>query len=116
MSSPADTHPLVGPREPAVRSAVRAGDTFVGPGTLTLIAGPCAVESYDQTATACAAAVAAGATMLRGDLYKHRTSRPFLLARLHHTSRSSWTRPTGRGPASSSNRWHWPRSRRAPTG
>jgi 3-deoxy-7-phosphoheptulonate synthase len=32
------------------------------------------VESYEQTAAACAAAVAAGATMLRGDLYKHRTS------------------------------------------
>jgi 3-deoxy-7-phosphoheptulonate synthase len=40
----------------------------------TFIAGPCAVESADQVGAACEAAVHAGATMLRGDLYKHRTS------------------------------------------
>src|SRR5262249_43836038 len=39
-----------------------------------LIAGPCAVESPEQAAAACEAAVRAGASMLRGDLYKHRTS------------------------------------------
>jgi 3-deoxy-7-phosphoheptulonate synthase len=53
---------------------VRVDDHFVGPTTLTVVAGPCAVESYQQTAAACAGAASAGATMLRGDLYKHRTS------------------------------------------
>jgi 3-deoxy-7-phosphoheptulonate synthase len=56
------------------RSTVRAGDGTIGPGTFALIAGPCAVETPAQVAAACEAAVAAGATMLRGDLYKHRTS------------------------------------------
>jgi 3-deoxy-7-phosphoheptulonate synthase len=57
------------------RSVVRAGDTHVGGGSeFMFIAGPCAVESAAQVEAACEAAVQAGATMLRGDLYKHRTS------------------------------------------
>jgi 3-deoxy-7-phosphoheptulonate synthase len=56
------------------RSLVRVGEHFVGAGTFSLVAGPCAVETPEQLAEACDAAVAAGATMLRGDLYKHRTS------------------------------------------
>jgi 3-deoxy-7-phosphoheptulonate synthase len=56
------------------RSLVRVGDRFVGAGTFTLIAGACAAETAEQLAGACEAAVAAGATMLRGDLFKHRTS------------------------------------------
>ena len=67
-------HPLVARHESANRTSVRVGDQFVGAGTFTLIAGPCAVETPEQVADACAAAVAAGATMLRGDLYKHRSS------------------------------------------
>ena len=65
---------LVAAREGHRRSAVPVGDTFVGAPYFSLIAGPCAVETPSQTAEACAAAAAAGATMLRGDLYKHRTS------------------------------------------
>jgi 3-deoxy-7-phosphoheptulonate synthase len=53
---------------------VRVGEHFVGAGMFTLIAGPCAVETPEQVVAACEAAVAAGATMLRGDLFKHRTS------------------------------------------
>ncbi|MGZ8751863.1 MAG: 3-deoxy-7-phosphoheptulonate synthase [Acidimicrobiia bacterium] len=67
-------HPLVARHESANRTSVRVGDQFVGVGTFTLIAGPCAVETPEQVADACEAAVAAGATMLRGDLYKHRSS------------------------------------------
>jgi 3-deoxy-7-phosphoheptulonate synthase len=67
-------HPLVARHESANRTSVRVGDQFVGAGTFTLIAGPCAIETPEQVADACAAAVAAGATMLRGDLYKHRSS------------------------------------------
>ena len=44
------------------------------PDSFTIIAGPCAVESEEQALTATRAAKAAGATMLRGDVYKPRTS------------------------------------------
>jgi 3-deoxy-7-phosphoheptulonate synthase len=44
------------------------------PDTFTLIAGPCAVETAEQTFEAADMAKAAGATMLRGGAYKPRTS------------------------------------------
>lgn len=46
----------------------------IGPGTFTLIAGPCAVETPEQTLEAAEMAKAAGATLLRGGAYKPRTS------------------------------------------
>ena len=46
----------------------------IGPDTFTLIAGPCAVESAEQTMAAAAMAKRAGATLLRGGAYKPRTS------------------------------------------
>jgi 3-deoxy-7-phosphoheptulonate synthase len=55
-------------------STVSVGTTPVGRGTFTLIAGPCAVESEEQALLATKAARAAGATILRGDVYKPRTS------------------------------------------
>jgi 3-deoxy-7-phosphoheptulonate synthase len=55
-------------------STVNVGTTPVGRGTFTLIAGPCAVESEEQALLATKAARAAGATILRGDVYKPRTS------------------------------------------
>ena len=62
----ADLHP-----EPTM---VKVGTTPVGRATFTIIAGPCAVESEDQAMRAALAAKAAGATILRGDVYKPRTS------------------------------------------
>jgi 3-deoxy-7-phosphoheptulonate synthase len=46
----------------------------IGPDTFTLIAGPCAVESAEQTLAAAQLARRAGATLLRGGAYKPRTS------------------------------------------
>lgn len=46
----------------------------LGPESFTLIAGPCAVESYSQTLEAAEMAKGAGATMLRGGAFKPRTS------------------------------------------
>ncbi len=46
----------------------------VGGDHFAVIAGPCAVESRDQLFTAAAAVAAAGATILRGDAFKPRTS------------------------------------------
>ena len=62
----ADLHP-----EPTM---VSVGPTLVGRGTFTIIAGPCAVESDEQALVATKAAKAAGATILRGDVFKPRTS------------------------------------------
>ncbi len=56
------------------RSVVRVRGVPVGPDTVTLIAGPCAVETPEQTLAAAQMAQAAGATMLRGGAFKPRTS------------------------------------------
>ncbi len=65
---------LVAAHADRVRSTVRAGDGTIGPDSFAFVAGACAVETPEQLAASCEAAVAAGATALRGDLYKHRTS------------------------------------------
>ncbi|WP_433184689.1 3-deoxy-7-phosphoheptulonate synthase [Actinoallomurus sp. CA-150999] len=56
------------------RSVVRVGGVPIGPGTMTLIAGPCAVETPEQTLEAARMAQTAGATLLRGGAFKPRTS------------------------------------------
>ncbi|MDQ1035220.1 3-deoxy-7-phosphoheptulonate synthase [Streptomyces sp. V3I8] len=56
------------------RSVVLVGGTPIGPGAPTLIAGPCAVETPEQTLRAALMARAAGATVLRGGAFKPRTS------------------------------------------
>jgi 3-deoxy-7-phosphoheptulonate synthase len=53
---------------------ISVGDLRIGGGTLTVIAGPCAVEDRDQLLEAGKAVKAAGAHILRGDAYKPRTS------------------------------------------
>src|ERR671915_2103265 len=55
-------------------TTVKVGTAPVGRETFTLIAGPCAVESEEQTVAAVEASRAAGATIVRGDVYKPRTS------------------------------------------
>lgn len=56
------------------RSVVEVGGVQIGPDTATLIAGPCAVETPEQTLAAAVMARDAGATLLRGGAYKPRTS------------------------------------------
>jgi 3-deoxy-7-phosphoheptulonate synthase len=55
-------------------TTVYVGGVPIGPDTFTLIAGPCAVETPEQTLEAAEMAQAAGATLLRGGAYKPRTS------------------------------------------
>lgn len=55
-------------------STVSVGGVPVGPDTFTLIAGPCAVETPEQTLAAALQARRAGATLLRGGAFKPRTS------------------------------------------
>jgi 3-deoxy-7-phosphoheptulonate synthase len=56
------------------RSVVMVGGVPIGPGTMTVIGGPCAVESPEQTLTAAMMAKVAGASVLRGGAFKPRTS------------------------------------------
>ena len=55
-------------------TVVKVGGTTVGGGSLTLIAGPCSVESEEQICTIAQQVKASGATMLRGGAFKPRTS------------------------------------------
>lgn len=55
-------------------STIYVAGVPIGPDTFTLIAGPCAVETPQQTLEAAVMAKAAGATLLRGGAYKPRTS------------------------------------------
>ncbi len=55
-------------------SVVKVGNTEIGPDTLSIMAGPCAIESEEQLLTIAHAVKAAGATILRGGAYKPRTS------------------------------------------
>ena len=55
-------------------STVLVGGVPIGPDTATLIAGPCAVETPEQTLAAALMAKQAGAALLRGGAYKPRTS------------------------------------------
>ncbi|HYS31216.1 MAG TPA: 3-deoxy-7-phosphoheptulonate synthase [Streptosporangiaceae bacterium] len=56
------------------RSVIRVGGVPIGPSTLTLIAGPCTVETPEQTLAAARMAKRAGASLLRGGAFKPRTS------------------------------------------
>ncbi|WP_320919504.1 3-deoxy-7-phosphoheptulonate synthase [Eisenbergiella porci] len=55
-------------------SVVQVGPTVISPDNLTIMAGPCAVETQEQLMSIAHAVKAAGATILRGGAYKPRTS------------------------------------------
>jgi 3-deoxy-7-phosphoheptulonate synthase len=59
--------------DPGKRTVVKAGGASIGDG-FAVIAGPCAVESEEQTVTTARAVQAAGADVLRGGAFKPRTS------------------------------------------
>jgi 3-deoxy-7-phosphoheptulonate synthase len=65
---------LVSAKHHRDRSTVVVGGVPIGPGTVTLIAGPCAVETAEQTLQAALMARTAGAALLRGGAYKPRSS------------------------------------------
>jgi len=53
---------------------VKVGDTSIGGSGVSIIAGPCSIESYEQTKTVGDAVKAAGGHFLRGGAFKPRTS------------------------------------------
>ena len=76
-----DPYKLVSRQHHADRSTVWVGPggpgsrrVPIGPDTFTFMAGPCAVETPDQTLEAARMAQSAGATILRGGAFKPRTS------------------------------------------
>ncbi len=69
-----DPYKLVSRQHHPDRSTVWVRGVPVGPDTFTFMAGPCAVESPQQTLEAVEMAKAAGATIMRGGAYKPRTS------------------------------------------
>ena len=56
------------------RTVVHVRSVEIGGPKQVIIAGPCSVESHEQTLSTARAVKAAGATMLRGGAYKPRTS------------------------------------------
>ena len=55
-------------------TVISVKNTQIGGGSLTIMAGPCSVESEEQVVAIAKAVKAAGATMLRGGAFKPRTS------------------------------------------
>ena len=55
-------------------TTVRVGDVIIGGSQLVVVAGPCAIESYEQLLSTALEVQRLGATMLRGGAYKPRTS------------------------------------------
>ena len=55
-------------------TSFKVKDTVIGPDTMTIMAGPCAVETEEQLLCIARAVKKAGATILRGGAYKPRTS------------------------------------------
>ncbi len=55
-------------------TVIAVGDTQIGGGNLTVIAGPCSIESETQICAVAEAVKQAGATLLRGGAFKPRTS------------------------------------------
>lgn len=56
------------------KTVIQIGDVAIGGDEITIIAGPCSVETEEQTISAARAVKAAGAKLLRGGAYKPRTS------------------------------------------
>ncbi len=55
-------------------TTVKVGNTHIGPDNMTIMAGPCAVETEGQLVEIACAVKKSGATILRGGAYKPRTS------------------------------------------
>jgi 3-deoxy-7-phosphoheptulonate synthase len=76
----AEVVPILAPYKVASRevklesTVIRVGSLVVGNGHLGVIAGPCSIESEEQTLSTARAVKAAGATALRGGAFKPRTS------------------------------------------
>ncbi|HEY9595134.1 MAG TPA: 3-deoxy-7-phosphoheptulonate synthase, partial [Spirochaetia bacterium] len=55
-------------------TTVEVGDVTIGPGTFTVIAGPCSVETEEQVETSAALVARMGLKLIRGGAFKPRSS------------------------------------------
>ncbi len=69
-----ETYKLVNKKFHPEDSTITVGTVKIGPGHLTLMAGPCAIENHDMVLETAFAVKKAGAQFLRGGAYKPRTS------------------------------------------
>jgi len=74
VSRPSRTYRLSSREFRDAPTIVKVRDAVVGGGSLTLMAGPCSIESREQLFDVAAGVAAAGATVLRGGAFKPRTS------------------------------------------
>jgi 3-deoxy-7-phosphoheptulonate synthase len=65
---------LVGLEAKPERTVVRVGDATIGGGDLTIVGGPCAVETREQTFEVAETVAATGCKFFRAGAYKPRTS------------------------------------------
>lgn len=72
--SVSETYKLANKKFHPEPSTIIVGNTMIGPNNLTIMAGPCAVETKDQLMDIAVNVKASGATLLRGGAYKPRTS------------------------------------------
>lgn len=56
------------------KTTVTVGEASFGPGSFSVMGGPCSIESYEQLSECARLVKAAGCTMLRGGAFKPRTS------------------------------------------
>lgn len=75
--------PLTSRRARATDTIVAVGDTWIGGGSLAVMAGPCAVEDRAQMRTVAEALCQVGVKILRGGAFKPRTS-PYSFQGLGH--------------------------------
>jgi len=93
------------------RSVIRVAGVPIGPDTLTVIAGPCAVETAEQTLASALMAKAAGASLLRGGAYKPRSS-PYAFQGLGEPAHGVLTSPASEGRRRPWRAWCTARDRR----
>ncbi|MFT4105323.1 MAG: 3-deoxy-7-phosphoheptulonate synthase [Lacrimispora sp.] len=69
-----ETYKLVNKKFHPDDTVISIGNAKIGPGHLTMMAGPCAIENHDMLMETAFAVKKAGAQFLRGGAYKPRTS------------------------------------------
>lgn len=69
-----ETYKLVNKKFHPEDTVITIGTAKIGPGHLTMMAGPCAIENHDMVLETAFAVKKAGAQFLRGGAYKPRTS------------------------------------------
>ena len=83
------------------RTVIEIDGRRIGGEHFSLIAGPCTVESRDQTLTAARLVAAGGASLFRGGAYKPRSS-PYSFQGLGQEGCGCWRRPARRRACRSS--------------